>query len=265
MRIKRSSLTAVKYSKNTKKKALFCKKFFIYFFFLLLFLNVSGFTQKEDVLIERLIDSFETIYGTNDLLVDGLVYRSPDSRIQNHPYLYDDSWKLADIYVAHKKFENTSVKYDIVKNDIVLKVKLTEGGNKLVRINKLKVDSFRINKHLFVKLDPFPEKEGTIGYYEQIFSNQEIRFVRKFEKSFKSVYNSITPNGKYSDLNEVRYLIKRNKVKNVTKRRSFLNYFPKSFKKDIRKYLRKNSIRYSKATYQELVQLSDFCFKKIDN
>lgn len=265
MRIKRSSLMAVKYCNNTKKKVLSYKKFFIYFLFLLLFLNVSGFTQKEDVHIEKLIDSVEIIYGTNDLLVNGLVYRSPDSRIQKHPYLYDDSWKPADIYVAHKKFKNMPVKYDIVKNDIVLKVKLTEGGNKLVRINKLKVDSFRINKHLFVKLDLFPEKQGTIGYYEQIFSNQEIQFVRKFEKSFISVYNSVTPHGKYSDLNEERYLIKRNQVKNVTKRRSFLNYFPKSYKKDFRKYLRKNSIRYSKATYQELVQLSDFCFKKINN
>src|SRR6056297_2855074 len=121
-------------------------KFTIFSVLILLSVN-CGFSQNYK-LIDEVIDFSETIYGVNDLLVNGLVYKLPDGRVKKHPYLFDDRWFRSTIYIGDKSFKDRFIKYDIEKDDIVLKLKSQFANYKLVRINKLNVDSFRLNQRV---------------------------------------------------------------------------------------------------------------------
>ena len=229
--------------------------------FLIVFLLpvVSASSQVNRDSLEQFIKSIDQIYGINDVLVNGYPYIMPDPRIKGHPFLFNNGWNKATIYIDKQEFTNKPVRYEIQEKALILKADFGNGSYKTVQLNKHLVDSFRIKNRLFVSSSVFQKNSKDRFYFEIIYRSNNV-FVRKFNKHFKDVYNTASPNGKFSEINEDRYIIANNTLEKVNSRGAFIRFFPKKKRRQIRRYFRNNGIRYSRASRKQLIQLSNFCF-----
>jgi hypothetical protein len=234
--------------------------FFFLFFFLFLMTGGRSYSQSKDSSLDAFLDSIDRIYGTNDLLVNGNPYVQPDPLIKGSPYLYEDEWLDATLYIAGNAFKNQKVKYNIVDGDLVLKAEIAEGKHLLVDVNHSLLDSFRMKDRIFVN-SSFIHKDQNAPRFYQLIHGGKVFFVRKFSKKFIGSYGKLSPHGRYSSLEEERYVIEDGAITRVNKRRSFMRFFPDKKRKKVRSYFREHSLNYSKASFVELVNLSSFCFK----
>jgi len=235
------------------------KLFFCLPFLMLLMTSALSHSQTSGHTLDAFVDSISRLYGTNDLLVNGYPYAQPDPAIKGHPYLYENEWLDATLYVAGNAFDDQQVKYNIVDEVLVLKAGVAEGKHLLIETNRSLVDSFRMEEQVFVNSSFVLKDEDTPRYY-QLLHGGEVYFVRAFSKNFLGTYGMLSPNGKYSSTEEEMYILEEGEIIRVNSRRSFLRYFPEEKRKRVRSYLREHSINYSRASFKELVNLSDFCF-----
>ena len=240
-----------------------------YHFILILFsvfslTNIQLYSQTNTDSIDFFLNSIYKIYGPNDNLISGYPYILPDKRVQGHPYLINNEWFNFSIYINNKSFHNQKAKYNIRKDALILKARIGQKGENLIQLNKHLVDSFKINRRLFVNSSYYPLDKNEVSFYEQIFVSIDIAFIRKFNKNFSEPQNSIHSYGHYSNTEETRYIITDNKIEKVNSRYAFIRFFPKEKRKHIRSFLKKNNIDYNTANLFQLIKLSNYSFNKQD-
>ena len=115
--------------------------------------------------LDSLISYSQNYYGINDELVNGFVYALPDPGIQGHPYL-NDKWEEGTFFIHGKTFQKILSKYDLVQDDIVIRVETNENTERIISVSKQQVDSLFLNKALFVNSRYFfQEKTAPVSLY----------------------------------------------------------------------------------------------------
>ncbi|MCF8304128.1 MAG: hypothetical protein K9I94_12690 [Bacteroidales bacterium] len=241
---------------------------------------VSGqnFQQNKNIAFEKLKRQTEIYYGTSDKLVNGYIYLPIDRRIDGHPYyvppaktmekLYGrrmknpkdkqltNVWRSGSVTIHGEKFANQKLKYNIEVDDLILKAQLSGGAQKLIRINSARVDSFRIAGHLFVHSRNYFPTDSIRTYFELVYTGENT-FLSRYSKEFIKQFNDLSPRGKYGGLETWHYLLTADGAKKVDRRSKFLNNFD-DHRRKIRRFLRRNDIRYRKATPSELNKLMNY-------
>lgn len=195
-------------------------------------------------------------YGVDDELINGFPYPLPNSRIQGHPYLTDE-WNEGKLYIHGRVFADIPVKYDLILDEIIIKVKVEDDIERLIKVNRFQIDSLLVDSSLFVNAATFFYDKTSLGFYEKIYSGK-LSLFRKHEKRFIGIYSTISPQGKYSDLKTGTFIFSNNKFSPVDTKKSFLNYFKKEDQKEIKKFIRANAINYKKASRSQLTELMNF-------
>jgi len=231
--------------------------FFIYHLQILSAQEVSKNFSSD---LDKLYEKTEIIYSLNDELVNGFMYPPRDTRIQGNPFLHDDFWKTATIYIHNKEYKDVLVKYDLVIDELILKAKLNDSTERIICINKNQVDSFNIGNSLFVNSSKLilNKNENANTFYELIY-NKKVFVVKKYQKRFIDMYNNITPYGKYSSLKSDIILIGQDNYVNINKLRPLLDYYDKRFHKSIKEFIRNNNIDYKNISNTQLKELIEFC------
>jgi len=224
---------------------------------------VSIYCQKHNNADNRqnqsLLDSINTIYGSDDLLINGRRYEPLHVQASGNPYLFENDWRRGTLYIKGRIFNNVHCKYNIEKDKVVINTILHSGVPVQLIINNEYLDSFIIENHSFINVAVLKTDKETAGYYEQIF-NGDFKFLKKHNKTFLNKYNDLEPYGSYSKIRTEYYLYYNSRLFKVFSKKSFLKYF-KPYKKEIKKFIRKNRIKYKKASNQDLNKLMIFCNK----
>ncbi|MGM0641692.1 MAG: hypothetical protein ACQESN_09755 [Thermotogota bacterium] len=225
------------------------------------------FSQVNKDSLKQFKSSINEIYGINEVLVNGYPYKKTDHRVKGHPFLMNDSWNDATIFLKNRKVEGKKIKYDIHNDVIILKSRLGRNNFKLVQLNKFLVDSFRLNSSInrhFVKSSIYQKDKEETVFYEKIYNYKGTAFVRKLGKKLKKSVSAYSSQGEFSQTYDSRYMIKNDIIKKVNNKSAFIKYFPKEKRKHIRKYFRDKDLNYSQANIDELKKLSNYCFKKLN-
>ena len=208
--------------------------------------------------IHHLFQYAEQHYNTNDKLVNGFIYNLPDRRIDGHPYLEENQWVLGTLFIGGDAYDQVLLKYDLTQDDVILKARMINGKYKAIELTHEHVDSFRLGNRHFVNSNKFIDQDEDMAYYEQILDDRLI-YIRKHSKYFIAKYDVLTPHGRFSELQTRNYFIVEGKLTDVTGKGSFIRFFPKSKRKKIRRFLRKENIRYRKASSAEMRRLLEYC------
>ena len=208
--------------------------------------------------IQNLIKISEDYYGVDDELVNGCVYSLPDYRIKGNPYLMEDNWSEGVVYSKGKAHKDLTLKYDLLNEAIILRIIYSENNNRLIELNKFHVDSFLLEKRLFVNSRVYFSNHDKQIFYEQI-NNDSYSLLIKHKKVFLRTYNELTPYGRFSALRNDKYLLHNKILINANSLRSFLDGFYEIDKKKVKDYMKQNGINYSNASSQELKALMNFC------
>ena len=213
--------------------------------------------------VVKLFEKSQSYYSLDDEIINGCVYPLPDSRRNGHPYL-NDQWIEATFFVNSKKYPKLSIKYDLTIDDVILKAEIENGMQKLINLNKFQIDSFLVGNSLFVNSRIFFSEDNNDTYFEQIYKGKYSLF-KNYKKIFIKEYNNITPYGKYSSLRMDIYLFKNSNLINVNRESLFIKCFEKEKQSEIKSFMKRNNIKYKKASQQELKQLMEFCTQIISN
>lgn len=243
----------MKNSNRFLQKVLFCISLFI-----IAQQNTFGqeLSKSSPPEVINLINEANNFYSVNDELINGCVYPLPNSRIKNHPYL-NDQWTETTIFIKNKSYTNLLTKYDLILDDVILKIKLEDDIEKLINLNKFQVDSFYLSNSMFLNSNTFLINSKEAGYFEKIY-NDKFALLKKYKKVFIKEYNNITPYGKYSNSRIDLYLFDGEQLHSVNNKKSFLKCFDKEIQNEIKLFMKQNKINYNKATNQQLNELMKF-------
>lgn len=238
----------------TVKPGLFFQ--YLAFLFLVLF-STTSVAQQTDEKVEELYQHAESIYSTDDLLVNGESYIPSRPRAKGNPYFNEDLFAKGEVVIHGREFKNVLLKYNLENQSLILRAALaSEKYVTLVLRNNL-VDLFRLEGVPFVNGGNFFENPALTGYFQLVNHGKET-FLIQYEKTFNAVYDRQTPEGSYSKIKKEYYLYDGKELIVVTRKASFLNRFS-THKKEIKAYLRKHKIKYKKASAQSLRQLMNYC------
>lgn len=226
-----------------------------------LFFSIPVFCQihinTDNLTRESLLAQTESYLGTNDLLVNGRLYFSDNSLANGHPFFISHEFLFADIYIKGNEFTNQAIKYDLVKDLIILKAVDKEKQLFPIILNNAFIDSLMINgTRMFINFHQ-QQEPFLSGYYEKIYDGQ-FSFYIKYSKFFVNEYNTANPFGKYTDQKRKMFLVQEGSAIELNSKKSFLNYFSND-KKEIKRYFKQHKIRYKKINNIQLYNLLAYC------
>jgi hypothetical protein len=212
--------------------------------------------------ISELYKFAENSYPINDEYINGFIYPVPKIGILGDPYFNSMDWSTGTLFINGKTYPNIFMKYDIIIDELVIKVKTELSVERLIAINKSQVDSFLIGSALFVNSRNLFPNENKNTYYEKIYQGR-LSLYRQFQKTFIEMYNSSSPNGKFSTQKSYSYIFSNQKLTGVNNTKSFFACFEKAEHDKIRKFLKSKNISYKKMTVPQMIDLMDFCNSNI--
>ncbi len=253
----------IKMEWNTAAK-IFFKMFILIFFsipFNLMAQQTNSNSSKE---ITELYNLAESHYSINDEYINGFIYPVPKIRILGDPYFNGKDWIEGSLFINGRTYSGIFMKYDLIIDELIIKVKTELNIERLIAINKSQVDSFQIGTSLFVNSGNLFENENNNTYYEKIYQGK-LSVYRQFQKTFIEMYNSSSPEGKFSTQKSNTYIFDNQKFTNINSAKSFYACFDKTEQDKIRKYLKTKNITYKKMTDLQMIDLMNFCNTNISH
>jgi len=197
------------------------------------------------------------LYGTNDIVVNGRSYIPGHFNAKGDPYFFSDKWTESTLVIDGKKYNKQEILYNIDIEKLILKSSQKRNEEVLLVLNTEFVDAFYLGKHHFVNgAKNFPDSKFP-GFVEKVYSGN-FDIVIRYQKSFISNYTANTPNGFYSGTKSEIYIFKEGKLNKLPTKKALLEYFPDQ-KKEIKKFIRKNNIKYKQANTIQLNKLFTYC------
>ncbi|HRX12499.1 MAG TPA: hypothetical protein P5210_12655, partial [Draconibacterium sp.] len=208
--------------------------------------------------LTKLFNLAESSYPINDEYINGFIYPVPKVRILGDPYFNTKEWVEGSLFINGRTYSGIFMKYDLIIDELIIKVKTELNIERLLAINKSQVDSFKIGSSLFVNSGILFENENRNTYYEKIYRGK-LSVYRQFQKTFIEMYNSSSPEGKFSAQKSNIYILQNNEFTNINSAKSFFACFDKPEQEKIRRYLKSKNITYKKMTDSQMIDLMDFC------
>jgi len=206
---------------------------------------------------EDLKNYIDQIYGSDDMLVNGRIYVPQHGLAEGHPYFEVVDWVFGNLFIKGVLYEDVKLKYDIELDEFILFIKDKQDRKNYIVLNHHYVDSVYMGKYVFVNTDVLPEIEKDLGYAELVYDRDFI-FLIKYTRDFKKEYSDSKPYGEYAEQKATRYICESGELVKISSKKAFLAYFEPD-KKEIKKYLKKNNIKYKKANSGELYHLLNYC------
>lgn len=221
----------------------------------ILLLSFSGLICQTTA-VQDLKEFSEKKYGPDDILINGSSYLLSHPSANGNPFLIENKFTPSTINLKGRQFNNILLKYDIEQQTIILKVdNLYSSKIITLRDNYIK-DFYLYNKH-FINLKEKGISDNNIQFLELVYEGDFI-FGNFYSKSFLSVYSNKYPYGKYTETKVSNFLFINNKKVSINNKRDLFSVFPEH-KHDIKKFLKKNKIKFRKATNSDFYKIMQYC------
>ena len=205
----------------------------------------------------NLYKATENYYGADDLLVHGKIYYQDFPLAEGHPYFLDKDWLPGIIFIKGKTFSGLEIKYDLDMDRVVLNTRDKKGAFVDLMLNSVVIDSLYIKDHFFISTRIMDASADRVSFLEIVNRNEPMMLIRH-EKEFLDDYSDRHPHGWYRDPTRKLFIYSHGALADVTGKGAFLKYFEPQ-KKNIKQYLKKNKIRYKKASQRQLFDLMEYC------
>lgn len=203
----------------------------------------------------KIVEIYHEQLEGQSLLYQNREYIGFDNRIIGHCFYLSKEFSPASILYDEVLYDNVPLLFDIVKQEVV--VRHPNGFSKIKLLNE-RISWFSFAGHTIIHLKDQASAEGDVpqaGFYDKLYEG-ELLVLAKKEKSIHSSTNSnelirrFKESGKY-------YIKKKGVYHEVSSKRSVLKVM-KDQKKELRRLLRKNSIRYRKNKETAIVMMAKY-------
>lgn len=206
--------------------------------------------------VENLKKQADSVYGTSHELVNGEIYYQSNLYAKGNPFFLSNDWLEGSVLINGTEYKNVFLKYNIETDQLILRPTLKNGMSTAIVLNSSFVESFLLADNLFINSEPFGSKELKSVFVNQIY-NGSFSFLASYKVIFISDYKEKTPYGKYSDMAKSYFIYDKGELIKIASKKALFGYF-ETYKKDIKKFMKKEKIRYKKANPSQWKGLMKF-------
>ena len=208
---------------------------------------MNCFSQAADTSSQTSLDSLILFYTRSlqekTLLYNGREYTRMNQRTIGHPFYASDQPQKGSLVYNGIFYPEAKLTYDIATDEIVM----TAFENITISLLNERIAEFSIGDHRFTHIR---ENEMGVeqGYYEILVEGQ-FNVLAKHKKQLEQGFNPADPD-RYVQYDT--YFIRTDAFHQVTSLSALLSLFPGKGP-EIRKYLRKNNLRFKKKPAETIV------------
>jgi len=187
------------------------------------------------------------------VVINGKQYVFHVMNVEGHQFLGTGNFEKGSLTIKGEIYENQNLRYDIYNQQLTLQFTNQFESKKIIVISDAWLTHFSMGNKNF---EVVSEVNGDKKIY-QTFGKDNIKVLYAWRKDLmlntsKGHYNFTQPyRNLYVLINDVKHQYKRN--------RSFINAFPKDISPLIKKYLKQNRIKVSKANDIVVEGLVNYC------
>lgn len=244
------------------RSAGFYLRFPFAIFWILFFSMPVGVKAQEEPFnihnLNSLIKHTDSILGADDELVNGKIYVQENLLADGYPFFLTQDWLEGNVVVNGKKHTGLFLKYNLYTDELVMKAERKRGeGASVISLNNEFVESFNLENRHFVNSINFKVKGIQTDFVELLYEGRFVFFV-SYSKSFNNDYNTKTPFGNYGKTSTSYFMLREETLNYISSKNALYKHF-EPVKKKIKKFMKKNKIKYAKATYEQLHSLMQYC------
>ena len=209
--------------------------------------SVDNF-QKDSLANEILLYAklVKKAYGLDQTLLNGTRYYSVYDYQVSNPYFLPDSVSNRSLILNGQTYQDVRLKFDICAHRLELDYPKFSGGTGRIFTVADHVDGFSIDENHFEKLD---FEKGIPKYYQVIRTNCFTCYVLWEGHVTGSTYSV-----SFSTVDKSLFLQVDVEILEFKRRGDFSEFFPEEYRKEIKRFLRKRSFKFSKATPAEIIE-----------
>ena len=198
-------------------------------------------------------------HGFDQGIINGILYYNNYYRVLNHPYYSREESFPGSVILSGKGYDDIQINYNIYEQHLVLEYQgLSEGLFKII-ISPTITDAFQMGGYYFEKLTL--DDRGPLLY--QVITVNDLSLYIHWEKQKMVTSNNLQHLYFFTDSKRNYFLSISDKLFPFSNKKTFVHLFSGVSKKDIRRYMRRSSIRFSDATPEKLTGLLEFIFSRM--
>jgi hypothetical protein len=217
---------------------------------------LSQHTNNDSTNCDLFVKEVEKIYGADDLLINGVIFFPRSPLIEGHPYFQSDEWLPGEIFIRGRSFKNMEIKYNLEIDHLILNAFFQGGANVKIVLNTTVIDSFYIGDHFFMNRVRLLPGESATTFYEVVYCG-DFLLLSKYAKEYIPKYSVSHPYGNYSKQYTTHYILKQGALTAINSKRSLLTFF-EPYKEEIKRFMKKNHLRFKKSDGKQMKQLMTF-------
>lgn len=213
--------------------------------------SVSGSLAAETRFAKN---SYSLQKGNQAAIYNGTIHISYSSEIEGIAYFYSVEWQKGNVLYDDIYYENILMKYDMVKDQLIVKAKEIEGFP--IVLFSPRVKEFSLLGSKFIRVDN--TTTGSFlqtGFYQQLTQGKVIALARVTKNiSEKIIDNKV--DRKFKE--KVKYYIfKDNLYYSIDKKNDLLNIL-KEHKKEVQGFIKENKLNFRKDLENVIISVAEF-------
>ena len=229
-------------------------------FLLLLVLLISFHTKAQYDITSLDLDGnvtewFDNTIGLVNLpITSGSHYAVYYSSTISHQFFSHNRWLEIEISYSDQVYSDFFGLYDVAADVLLLRHPLQIFYSQPVNLSQEKVDWFTMNNHFFKYYDKSESPEKKQGFYDELYIGENVQLIAKRKKIAFPSKGDLTMDFRNYDV----YFMKQEGTYNqVSSRRSIIKELW-DYKKELRRYIRKNMLRPKKGYDKDIVSLLEY-------
>jgi len=189
-------------------------------------------------------------YGQDQELVNGLQYYNRHPRSLGHPYLLEGWVHEGSVRIRGKFYNNIWLKYDIYVQQLEVEYQTINGADNQVVLVSDRVNEFYIGSYYFKKLK-LEEELDDEQFYQIIGGGRLVLYIR-WEKKLVPISGNPRFIEEFTSPKRHYLLELDGSVHPFSNKKSFVDLFPESVQKDIKKLIKSNQLQIRNASTEQL-------------
>lgn len=195
------------------------------------------------IAISNIVKTYTDFLSEQSSLYNGQQYTGYDKAFQTgQPFFFNPDYHTASIYYDQLWYHDISIKYDLVKNLVVIK---GPAGPQLLFTDK--IGSILVEGHHFIQILSDAAQNDLIrpGLYELLFNDKQLVLLHKETKRILDNIDAASGLRQYIETEDAYYVKNRDGFHPVNKESQLLALLADK-KTEIRQFLRKSKLNFKK-------------------
>jgi len=203
---------------------------------------------------ENALNIYDKAIGRNSMIYTGPEYHYIHTGIEGHPYFMDNYWGSGTVSYEGQCFENIEIKYDIIRDLLLVKHLGKDGYLLPLELYSPKVEEFNLLGHHFLYIKEDILSDFNSGFYDLLHDGDPVKVLAKRIKKETKGQNSISKIEKKYAQKDKYYLKYKSYYYSVKGRKSYLKVLSDR-KSELKTFLRDNKFRFRNEYEKQLLEV----------